>query len=138
MDSNVLISLLVFADPRYPLIAAAWLAGNLCVMRDAGGTAEFERVLAYPRLKLDAARQQAIFTEFRERAEAMEEGDPAATGTLAALPLCADPDDQKFLELAAKCGADCLVTGDRELLKLARRVPFAILTADALEKNLAG
>jgi predicted nucleic acid-binding protein len=68
----------------------------------------------------------------------MEEGAQAAASTLAALPLCADPDDQKFLELAARCGADCLVTGDRELLKLARRVPFAILTADALEKNLAG
>ena len=46
-------------------------------------------------------------------------------------------DDQKFLELAAACGADYLVTEDRELLKLARRAPFAIVTAGALEQRLA-
>jgi putative PIN family toxin of toxin-antitoxin system len=130
LDSNVLISLLVFADPRFPSIAAAWTDGRLIVLRDAACAGEFQRVLDYPRLKLDAARQALIYGEFEARSV---EATPAA---IPALPRCADADDQKFLELAAQ-GADCLVTGDRELLRLDRRVAFAILTAGALEKNLA-
>jgi predicted nucleic acid-binding protein len=48
------------------------------------------------------------------------------------LPVCRDPNDQKFLELARDCRADYLVTKDRALLELARRkirrVPFCIVT----------
>jgi putative PIN family toxin of toxin-antitoxin system len=130
LDSNVLISLLVFADPRFPSIAAAWADGRLTVLRDAACAAEFLRVLGYPRLKLDPARQAAIYADFEARSV------EAKSTEIPALPRCADADDQKFLELAAR-GADCLVTGDRELLRLDRRVSFAILTAGALEKNLA-
>jgi len=37
------------------------------------------------------------------------------------LPQCRDPDDQKFVTLAAGAAADCLVTRDRELARLTRR-----------------
>ncbi len=37
------------------------------------------------------------------------------------LPRCADPDDQKFLELAQASAARWLVSKDNELLKLAPR-----------------
>jgi len=51
------------------------------------------------------------------------------------LPRCRDPDDQKFLELAQACGAQWLLSRDRELLKLARRTRrghgFDILTPQA-------
>jgi putative PIN family toxin of toxin-antitoxin system len=136
LDSNVLISLLVFEDPRYPRIAAGWRDGRLCVLKDEPCAAEFRRVLAYPRLKLAGERQAAIYAEFEKCARMVAPGGGREGG--AALPLCADADDQKFLELAARSGADCLVTGDGELLRLARRVPFAILTADELEQRLAG
>jgi uncharacterized protein len=138
LDSNVLISLLVFSDPRYPGIAAAWASGSLRVVTDDACAAEFERVLAYPRLKLDASRQSAIFAVFETRTfrlgVAGKGADPAA------LPKCKDADDQKFLELALAAGADLLVTGDRELLKLGggrhAGLPFSILTADQLECRL--
>jgi hypothetical protein len=38
------------------------------------------------------------------------------------LPLCRDRDDQKFLELAYTSGADWLVSKDRDVLKMARRI----------------
>jgi len=47
------------------------------------------------------------------------------------LPLCRDPDDQKFLEAALAARAEFLVTKDRELLALGKkraRVPFLIIT----------
>jgi len=56
----------------------------------------------------------------------------------ARLPLCRDPDDQKFLEAALAARAEFLLTRDRALLELARRaghaqrraVPFRILTPE--------
>lgn len=136
-DSNVLISLLVFDDPRYPRIAAAWRAGSLCVLTDGGCAAEFRRVLGYPQFALTAERQAAIFAEFERRAcDIAPDLAQVATGRTA-LPVCADADDQQFLELAARSAADCLVTGDRELRKLARRLPFAVVTADEFERQLA-
>ena len=51
---------------------------------------------------------------------------------IAELPRCADPDDQKFLELARDCAADLLITKDGDLLALATRkvrpLPFRIVT----------
>lgn len=136
-DSNVLISLLVFEDPRYPLTAAAWRENGVLVLTDDACAAEFKRVLNYPQLKLAVERQAAIFADFEKRSRRIALADRDAQKHVAALPLCADADDQKFLELAARADADCLVTGDRELLKLARRVPFAVITADELERRFA-
>lgn len=42
-------------------------------------------------------------------------------------PRCADPDDQKFIELAYASQADCLVTEDSKLLILNSRITFPIL-----------
>ena len=94
-------------------------------------------MLAYTQFKLGGERQAAIFAEFEKRTGNFAPVGRRIPASGAALPPCVDADDQKFLELAARSAADCLVTGDRELLKLARRVPFAILTADALERRLA-
>jgi predicted nucleic acid-binding protein len=51
------------------------------------------------------------------------------------LPLCEDPDDQKFLQLAWHAHAGHLLTRDKALLKLARRVAelgrFAVLAPHA-------
>ena len=56
----------------------------------------------------------------------------------ARLPLCRDPDDQKFLEAALAARAEFLLTRDRALLELApraghaqrRALPFRILTPE--------
>jgi predicted nucleic acid-binding protein len=53
---------------------------------------------------------------------------PAAHGVPAdatGLPRCADPDDQKFMELALASGARWLLSKDHELLKLDRRARVA-------------
>ena len=46
---------------------------------------------------------------------------------LKGLPQCRDPEDQKFIELAAASQADALVTKDRELLRMKRRLPFRVI-----------
>lgn len=52
---------------------------------------------------------------------------------------CRDPRDHKFLELAADGGADCIVTGDRDLLMLNPFHGIGIMTpADFLADVEAG
>ena len=68
---------------------------------------------------ISADRQAAVLAEARRLANRVH------TSFKGRLPPCRDPDDQKFLELAAGAGADALVTKDRELLRL-RGLPFRV------------
>jgi len=47
---------------------------------------------------------------------------------LGAVTVCRDPDDNKLLEIAVAGRADCLVTGDQDLLILDRFRGIPILT----------
>ena len=114
LDTNVLLSLWVFADSRYLPIRAAMEGGSWVALMDAACLAEFERVLGYPEFKLDAQAQRSILAEYAEIAQLV------ASITWMRLPQCSDQDDQKFLELACGGGAQFLVTSDKALLKMAR------------------
>lgn len=43
---------------------------------------------------------------------------------------CRDPDDDKFIELAVEAGAECIVSGDQDLLVLGSIRGIPILTAN--------
>jgi predicted nucleic acid-binding protein len=87
---------------------------------------------------LSAEAQAACLAECGRIASRVE-GVPLPTPR--ALPVCSDPDDQKFLELALACGAGLLVTKDRALLELARHktrpVPFRIVEPAKLGIEIA-
>ena len=135
LDTNVVMELLHYRDPRSVLLMQAIDAGGIACFTDATCLAELERVLGYPQFKLDEAAQDALFRHYRTLAAAVDE-----TPIDIVLPRCRDRDDQKFMELAARCGADLLVTRDRELLKLARRrarpAPFGIVEPERAIKAL--
>ena len=116
LDTQVWLDWLVFDDPSVAPLRAAREAGCAELLTDAACLAELERVLGY-RLgarKVDAA---ACLAACRRLASLVEESAPPGRE----LPQCRDPDDQKFLTLAARAGADVLVSRDRELLRLSRR-----------------
>ena len=130
LDTNVCLDLFVFDDPR--------CVGLLKALREGRGEAvtrddcreEWLAVLEYPRL--------ALALERRARAAAAFDACVRCLPSMPVdkrLPRCADPDDQKFLELAAAAGATMLLTRDAALLKLARRTLrdglFAIATPDS-------
>jgi putative PIN family toxin of toxin-antitoxin system len=121
LDTQVWLDWLVFDDPSVRALRAALDAGRAEVLIDAACLAELQRVLGYPlgRRRVDA---DACLAACRKAATTVEAGTGTpATGTPSALPQCRDPDDQKFLMLAAGTGADGLVTRDRELLRLSRK-----------------
>jgi putative PIN family toxin of toxin-antitoxin system len=51
---------------------------------------------------------------------------------------CRDPDDDKFLELAVDAGAECIVSGDQDLLVLNPFQGIPILTANEFLRRTKG
>jgi putative PIN family toxin of toxin-antitoxin system len=136
LDTNVWLDWLVFDDASIAPIKAAVAANRAEVFIDSACEAELERALGYDlgkKFTLDAGAQGACIAECRRVARRID--SPAAGAERARLPACRDPDDQKFLEAALNSRADFLLTKDRALLDLARRIAaFRILTPEAFEK----
>lgn len=135
IDTNVLLDLFVFRDPRWQPLLAALEDGRLHAYTRADCSREWEIVLGYAHLPLDAPSRQAAHSDFRRLLRAWD-------GPLQEMPLprCKDGDDQKFLELARDCGASVLITKDKALLKLARwtrkREMFSILRPEQFQASL--
>lgn len=116
LDTNVVLDWLVFRDPRVQPLARVIEEGAAEVLTTVECTAELARVLAYPNLALTAERQTEILAAYARASRPWPVPVDSPT-----LPQCRDPDDQKFLELAAAAGAGWLFTRDLALLELARR-----------------
>ena len=131
LDTCVCLDLFLFEDPRCATLIAALERHEVEAVTNDACRDEWLRVLRYPKLGIDEARRGALESRFDALIAA---ADPPARDL--ALPLCADPDDQKFLELARDAHASALVTKDRSLLKLWRRVArlglFAIVPTEVL------
>lgn len=130
LDTNVCLDLFVFDDPRCAGIRTALREGAVEAVTCAACEEEWQAVLGYPQLGLDEAMRRRALDAFDASVRRL----PVTTSALA-VPRCADPDDQKFLVLAACAGARWLLSRDRALLALARRSArlcgFAILEPQA-------
>jgi predicted nucleic acid-binding protein len=131
LDTNVVLDWVAFCDPRVQPIAAAIERGTLRAATSGACLLELRRALGYAQVKLDAAAQALAFERYLAHAVVFDVPDTAA---VAGLPLCEDPDDQKFIELASHACASHLLTRDKALLKLARRITasgrFAVVSPD--------
>ena len=131
LDTNIVMDLLHFGDRHTHPLKTAIQTGKVQCFTDAECLAELERVTGYPEFGLSNEKREALLETYRKFAQSCE----AQESENFFLPRCRDPDDQKFLILAARCHADLLITRDKLLLKLAhhRRIPppFAIITAEA-------
>ncbi len=136
IDTNVLLDLFVFRDPRWQPLRAALEDGRLEAMTRSDCAREWEIVLGYAHLPLDQDSQAAAHAEFCRLLRPWSD-----TVVDSPLPVCKDSDDQKFLELARDCNAAALITKDKALLKLARwtrkRALFAILGPEQFQAQLA-
>ena len=137
LDTNIVIDLLHFADPRARTLREAIDRGELTCFTDQPCLAELERVAAYPQFALDDDAREALLANYRHFVGMCEADGPEDY----ALPCCRDADDQKFLVLAVRCRAELLITRDRGLLTLARQrrrpLPYAIVTAEAAGSLIA-
>lgn len=131
LDTNLVLSALVFSQGRLAVLRHAWQDGRLVPLVSKATTAELIRVLAYPKFKLEAEARQELLADYLPWCATVRIPNPPP-----ATPACRDVYDQTFLQLAVAGQADYLVSGDLDLLSLAGQIPCPIVTADTFLKTL--
>ena len=129
LDTNVLVSALLFQAGACSWLRGAWRSGDLIPLVGRETAAEAMRVLACPKFALDAGNQQDLLDDYLPFCETV-----SVTGALN-IPDCRDRFDRPFLALAAAGSADALVTGDSGILILANDFPVPILTPAAFRQS---
>ena len=119
LDTNIVLDLLVFADPDTALLRQLLQAGALGWIATAPMRSELERVLAYdhiaPRVAFYGLSSPGVLAAFDAQARCV----PVAARVPAVV--CKDADDQPFLDLAAAHGA-VLLSKDKAVLALRKRL----------------
>ncbi|RMX10446.1 putative toxin-antitoxin system toxin component, PIN family [Allofranklinella schreckenbergeri] len=127
LDTNVVLSALLFTNGRLAWLRRAWQQGQLQPLICKQTASELLRVLAYPKFKLTAQDQQDLLADFLPYAHVIE-----LPQRWPELPACRDEKDQVFLVLAHVGQAQALVTGDADLLALRDAFPAGwIVTPEA-------
>ncbi len=109
LDTNVVVSALLFERGRLSWLRPAWMAGDFRPLVSHATAAELLRVLSYPKFHLADQEIEAVLGDFLPFAEPVEVKEATA-------PRLPDPDDRIFLQLAEAGTAEFLVTGDQNLL----------------------
>jgi len=120
IDTNVLLDLFVFHDPRWADLLAAIEAKEIDAITRADCRAEYLAVLHYQHLPLDDDSRLVAAARFDALLRLVDVDSKAIR-----LPVCTDRDDQKFMELARDAGASILISKDKALLKLGRKTAQA-------------
>ena len=125
LDTNVVLSALLFTSGRLAWIRRAWLNRQLQPLVCKETASELLRALAYPKFKLTAEDQQDLLEDFLPYADVVELPQPWP-----ALPVCRDEKDQMFLVLAQVGRAEALITGDNDILSMREKFSGLIVTPD--------
>jgi uncharacterized protein len=121
LDTNVLISALLSPLGK-PFACLSWVLDNATLIASRELLDEVDTRLARPKFNkyLDALRRRAFVADLALAAVLVE--------VRGIVKICRDPDDDKLLETALLGRADCLVTGDQDLLVLGTYLRIPILT----------
>lgn len=126
LDTHVVLSTLVFRSASAQRLRLAW-QGGAC---QHATVQELLRVLTYPKFRLSADERHELLADYLPWTRSVRSPDPPP-----AVPACRDPLDAPFLQLAAAGRARWLVSGDRDVLALAGRTAFGIVSpADFLAR----
>ncbi|HEY8709265.1 MAG TPA: putative toxin-antitoxin system toxin component, PIN family [Burkholderiaceae bacterium] len=131
LDTNLVLSALVFAGGRLAALRAAWQSGRCVPLVSQATASELIRVLASPKFTLTAADREELLADYLPYCRSVP-----IPARLPKLPQCRDANDQMFIELAAAGKADFLLTGDKDLLVLAPEFGRRIVTAEAYLDHL--
>ena len=110
LDTNVVLSALLFEDGRLAWLRDAWRTGEVIPVASTASVAELVRVLSYPKFRLNQDDVTELLSDYLPFTETVVV--PEATRG----PKVDDPHDQKFVDLAVASKAITIVSGDRHLL----------------------
>ncbi len=119
LDTNVVLDWLVFRNAGCMALAASIVAGELRWVATATMRDELAHVLARGHLDAWTPNLPSIWAHWDRHCATVATHAPAGPpGRLR----CSDPNDQMFVDLAVACRARWLLSHDRAVLKLARRL----------------
>ena len=131
LDTNVLLSGLMFPDGAPGRVVAAWRQARFELVISMPQLAEIGRALAYPKIRRilgwDDQRIEQFIRQLYVRAQIVD-----LAGTSVEVP--GDPDDIPILATLLAAKADVLITGDGDLLALRDR--YAIRTSAEFARKL--
>ena len=130
LDTNVLVSTLLFRRGALRWILQSWQSGEIVPLRSVSTVNELVRVLSYARFDLNGEQIRRVMDTYLPWADVVDVPDGLD------IPPTRDPDDRHFLQLALAGHADALVTGDNDLLVLASEFPVPIITPRELRDRL--
>ena len=131
LDTNVLLSALLFPTGSLSWLRRSWQSEAIRPLASRDTTAELLRVLHYPKFRLTGDEREDLLSDYLPWCETVMVPKPPA------VPECRDSSDSSFLELALAGKADALVTGDDDLLALAPVFPVPILTPNGARDRLS-
>ena len=131
IDTNLVLSALVFAQGRVTPLRLAWQNQQIQPLVSKTTAAELIRVLQYPKFKLSADDQQELLADYLPYCQTIVIPEPPPV-----TPECRDQFDVPFLQLALAGEAHALITGDQDLLCLADNFTCLILTAEQFLQTL--
>ena len=133
LDTNVVLSALVFRGGAAGRVRRAWQQGVLLPLASAVTVQELVRVLAYPKFRLSQPDQDELLADYLPYTETVRIPQPPPK-----VPACRDVLDEPFMHLSVVGKAQVLVSGNRDLLAIAAEFEQAsgcpILTLDAFCK----
>ena len=130
LDTNVVLSALLFKSGRVSWLVPLWTCRRLVPLVSKATACELIRVLAYPKFKLCAEARQAILTAFLPYVETVK------TREMSAGAKCRDACAQMYLTLAAQGHADVLITGHADLLSVKGFSACPIVTPEQFRQTL--
>jgi putative PIN family toxin of toxin-antitoxin system len=131
IDTNLVLSALVFAQGRLTPLREAWQNQQIQPLISKTTAAELIRVLQYPKFKLSAADQQELLADYLPYCQTMNPPSPPfykGGNTFS--------HSQVFIELAIAGHAEALITGDQDLFCLVEHFACPILTAEQFLQTL--
>ena len=117
IDTNVVLDWLVFGNADAAELAGLITSRRLRWLVTPAMREELEHVLTRGTLERWRPQPDRVLHDWDTWSQAV----PAPTQWVTHAVHCADPDDQKFIDLAIGTRSSWLFTRDRSLLKLARR-----------------
>lgn len=137
LDTNVVLSALVFGGGAAGRVRRAWQHGAVLPLASTATVKELVRVLAYPKFCLSQAEQDELLADYLPYTKTVRIPQPPPQ-----VPACRDVLDAPFMHLAVAGRAHVLVSGDQDLLAIAEAFEQAsacpVLTLDAFCRQFLG
>ena len=118
IDTNVLLDVWVFDDPRASSLRQALQSREITWLTTSGMRAEWHRVLHYPHL---LARWTSQSLSLDQLMAGFDRASTPVTDAPRSPWVCKDPDDQQFVDLAVAHRAQ-LISKDKEILRMSKRL----------------